>query len=155
MDLNPLREARDPSLNLMVPSRIHFCYTTMGTPTFAASDGEHTSLNLLPDLLFSVSVMPVSLQRAHAPWACIIRQLTPEHLASGNEISGHSFLPTQAQGQVNRAGRRDRGRDCVQHGCPALPLHLTPPRATPLGSLSVAQCLEGRNASFTSAPLCT
>ena len=32
--LNPLSEARDHTLNLMVPSRIHFCSATMGTPTF-------------------------------------------------------------------------------------------------------------------------
>ena len=30
--LNPLREARDPTHNLMVPSRIHFCSAMMGTP---------------------------------------------------------------------------------------------------------------------------
>ena len=32
--LNPLREARDQTLNLMVPSRIRFCYSTMETPNF-------------------------------------------------------------------------------------------------------------------------
>ena len=30
--LNPLREARDPTCNLMVSSWIHFCCATMGTP---------------------------------------------------------------------------------------------------------------------------
>uniref|UniRef100_A0A4X1T5W0 Uncharacterized protein n=1 Tax=Sus scrofa TaxID=9823 RepID=A0A4X1T5W0_PIG len=30
--LNPLSEARDRTCNLMVPSRIRFCCTTMGTP---------------------------------------------------------------------------------------------------------------------------
>ena len=30
--LNPLSEARDQTYNLMVPSLIHFCYTTTGTP---------------------------------------------------------------------------------------------------------------------------
>ena len=30
--LNPLSEARDWTHNLIVPSRIHFCCTTMGTP---------------------------------------------------------------------------------------------------------------------------
>ena len=30
--LNPLREARDRSCNLMVPRRIHFCCATMETP---------------------------------------------------------------------------------------------------------------------------
>ena len=30
--LNPLREARDQTCNLMVPSRIHFHYTRTGTP---------------------------------------------------------------------------------------------------------------------------
>ena len=30
--LNPLKEARDRTRNLMVPSRIRFCCTTMGTP---------------------------------------------------------------------------------------------------------------------------
>ena len=29
--LNPLSEARDPTLTLMVPSRIHFCSTTTGS----------------------------------------------------------------------------------------------------------------------------
>ena len=32
--LNPLSEARDRTCNLMVPSWIHFCYATTGTPTF-------------------------------------------------------------------------------------------------------------------------
>uniref|UniRef100_A0A8D0MA29 Opalin n=1 Tax=Sus scrofa TaxID=9823 RepID=A0A8D0MA29_PIG len=32
--LNPLSEARDRTPNLMVPSRIHFCCATMGTPYF-------------------------------------------------------------------------------------------------------------------------
>ena len=31
-NLNPLSEARDRTLNLIVPSRIHFCCTTTGTP---------------------------------------------------------------------------------------------------------------------------
>jgi len=30
--LNPLSEARDQTLNLMVPSQICFLYATMGTP---------------------------------------------------------------------------------------------------------------------------
>ena len=30
--LSPLSETRDRTCNLMVPSRIHFCCTTMGTP---------------------------------------------------------------------------------------------------------------------------
>ena len=30
--LNPLNKARDRTCNLMVPSRIHFCCATMGTP---------------------------------------------------------------------------------------------------------------------------
>ena len=30
--LNPLREVRDRTRNLMVPSQIHFCRTMMGTP---------------------------------------------------------------------------------------------------------------------------
>ena len=30
--LNPLSEARDQTQNLMVPSQMHFCYTTKGTP---------------------------------------------------------------------------------------------------------------------------
>ena len=30
--LSPLSEARDRTCNLMVPSRIHFCCATMGTP---------------------------------------------------------------------------------------------------------------------------
>ena len=29
---NPLSKARDRTRNLMVPSRIHFCWATMGTP---------------------------------------------------------------------------------------------------------------------------
>ena len=32
--LNPLREARDRTRNLMIPSQIRFCYATMGTPHF-------------------------------------------------------------------------------------------------------------------------
>ena len=32
--LNPLSEARDRTCNLMVPSQIRFCCTTMGTPNF-------------------------------------------------------------------------------------------------------------------------
>ena len=32
--LNPLREARDPTHNLIVPSRIRFCCATTGTPMF-------------------------------------------------------------------------------------------------------------------------
>ena len=32
--LNPLSKARDGTRNLMVPSRIRFCCTTMGTPSF-------------------------------------------------------------------------------------------------------------------------
>ena len=32
--LNPLSEARDRTRNLMVPSRIHFCCATTGTPRF-------------------------------------------------------------------------------------------------------------------------
>ena len=32
--LNPLREARDRTHNLMDPSQIHFCYATTGTPKF-------------------------------------------------------------------------------------------------------------------------
>ena len=32
--LNPLSEARDRTCHLTVPSWIHFCCTTMGTPTF-------------------------------------------------------------------------------------------------------------------------
>ena len=31
--LNPLSEARDQTCNLMVPSRIHFCCATPGTPS--------------------------------------------------------------------------------------------------------------------------
>ena len=31
--LNPLSKAKDRTHNLMVPSRIHFYYTTMGTPS--------------------------------------------------------------------------------------------------------------------------
>ena len=31
--LNPLSQARDRTRNLMVPSRLRFCCTTMGTPT--------------------------------------------------------------------------------------------------------------------------
>ena len=33
--LNPLSEAKDPAHNLMVPSRICFCCTTMETPSFS------------------------------------------------------------------------------------------------------------------------
>ena len=32
--LNPLIKARDQTQNVMVPSRIRFCYITMGTPLF-------------------------------------------------------------------------------------------------------------------------
>ena len=32
--LNPLSDARDRVLNLMVPSRIHFCCATPGTPNY-------------------------------------------------------------------------------------------------------------------------
>ena len=32
--LNPLREARDRTRNFMVPSWIHFCCATTGTPVF-------------------------------------------------------------------------------------------------------------------------
>ena len=32
--LNPLSQARDPTCNLMVTSRIHFLCTTMGIPTY-------------------------------------------------------------------------------------------------------------------------
>ena len=31
--LNPMSEARDLARNLMVPSQINFCCTTMGTPS--------------------------------------------------------------------------------------------------------------------------
>ena len=32
--LNPLSDARDWTCNLMVPRRSHFCWATMGTPTY-------------------------------------------------------------------------------------------------------------------------
>ena len=34
--LNPLSEARDRTCNLMVPSQIHFCCATTGTPRFVS-----------------------------------------------------------------------------------------------------------------------
>ena len=37
--LNPLSEARDRTCNLMVPSRIHFCCATTGTPGGAVLKG--------------------------------------------------------------------------------------------------------------------
>ena len=39
---NPLSKARGQTLNLMVPSQIHFCCTTMGTPIFPFSTESFT-----------------------------------------------------------------------------------------------------------------
>ena len=44
--LNPLSEARDQTHNLMVPSWIRFCCTTMGTPDFILNQRQSPYRNL-------------------------------------------------------------------------------------------------------------
>ena len=60
-------------------------------------------------IIFPVSVTLAGPWKACVPWAFITRQLTPEYLASGNDISWHCFLPIRPRGHVNPARSRDRG----------------------------------------------
>ena len=55
--LNPLSEARDGTLNLMVPSWIHFRYSARGTPT-------HTFLILRTNLGGRTSLQPFPFFRS-------------------------------------------------------------------------------------------
>ena len=52
--LNPLREARDQIHNLMVPSWMHFCCTTMGTPPSSIFKASNVGLSVSHATIFLV-----------------------------------------------------------------------------------------------------
>ena len=67
--LNPLSEARDWTWNLMVPSWIHFCWATTGTPTFFWYLYSHFSYFMIIQFLWCIfSIHLLSAYRCMYSW---------------------------------------------------------------------------------------
>ena len=69
--LNPLREARDWTRNLMVPSRIHFYFVTMGTPVGVFCTRTIRTLLITVVLWYSQGEQRLQLHSSFIYFACL------------------------------------------------------------------------------------
>ena len=91
--LNTLSEARNWTCNLMVPSRIHFCCTTMGTPR----------LNTLDHQLLLYWDTALSKNPCHRGWPWLFREIVRHDciwcLSNWSNLK-RSFIDSPASGRT-------------------------------------------------------